>query len=172
MFLLTAVAASPSLRNASKDLNLFQRPDNYKCMSIYGLETNLRNTVCSWAHPATYYMDKLKELGFNTIRLPFSMQYVVEGNYAIMDAIIKHADELGMYVIMDIHRVGNSRQEESPDKGISEYAGLANRDDFINNVIKIMARYQNNKSVTGLNSWNEASLQFLPFIKVYIRILK
>lgn len=154
LFVLLAAVSASTFRNASK-LTTSDAPKHFKCISIYGLETNLKNTVCSWSHPATYYIDKVKELGFNTLRIPLSIQYLVEGNYAVLDSIVKHADDKNMKIIIDIHRVSNDYQQENPDKGIAEYGGVNSRDELLIQVIRIMARYENNKSVIGLNSWNE-----------------
>jgi aryl-phospho-beta-D-glucosidase BglC (GH1 family) len=155
LFNLLAIAYTKTfLRNCSKDINLFLRPNNFKCISIYGLETNLRNTVCSWVHPAIYYIDELKELGFNTIRVPISIQYVVEGKYDVLDSILSHTEKLGMQIFLDVHRVGNNRQEEDPDKGIAEYPGVSSRNELVINVIRILSRYEKNKALIAVNSWN------------------
>lgn len=34
-----------------------------KGVSIYGLETPLGNAVCSWVHPASYYIEYLSKVG-------------------------------------------------------------------------------------------------------------
>jgi hypothetical protein len=61
-----------------------------------------------------------------------------------------------MKIVIDIHRVGNNRQEETPDIGIQEFGrGINNKEDFMLQVIKLMGRYSGNTSVVGVNSWNE-----------------
>lgn len=131
------------------------RPDNFKCISIYGLETNLKNTVCSWRHPATYYIEEVHKMGFNTLRIPVSMQYVTEGDMAVLDSIVDKSDELGIQVFLDIHRVSNEYQQPTPDKGIEEYSGIGSRDDFMNQITKLITRYRSRRSVIAINSWNE-----------------
>ena len=131
------------------------QPKNCKGISIYGLETNLRNTVCSWVHPATYYLDKLKGLGFNTIRIPLSVQYMVENNFDVLDSMVSYMDANDMQWVLDVHRVGNDYQQANPDVGIKEYNGVSDRDELSNQVIKVIARYQYNKSLIGTNTWNE-----------------
>lgn len=131
------------------------RVDPLRCISIYGLETNLRNTVCSWAHPAEYYIEKLHEMGFNTLRIPFSAQYLVERNYDVLDRIIHKAEELHMQIVLDLHRIGNSYQEPDPDKGISESTSISHRDGLMNWMATILTRYFQSPAVIGINSWNE-----------------
>jgi aryl-phospho-beta-D-glucosidase BglC (GH1 family) len=131
------------------------RPRNFKGISIYGLETNLRNTVCSWKHPSSYYIEKLHELGFNSLRVPLSIQYLVEGNYDILDSIVAKAGELDMQVYLDIHRVSNAYQQPDPDKGIVEFDQVSDRDEFMNFVITMLARYFHNPTVVAILSWNE-----------------
>lgn len=154
-FLLALACTTASLFRNSSKLNEFQPPPHIKAISCYGLETNLRNTVCSWVHPAPYYITKFKELGFNSVRVPISVQYLVENNYDVLDSIVKRCDELDLKIVLDIHRIGNNYQEYSPDKGIEEYSGVNNRDEMMMQIIKILTRYVNNKSVGGIVTWNE-----------------
>lgn len=130
-------------------------PANFKGISIYGLETNLKNTVCSWKHPAEYYLGECKRLGMNTFRVPISIQYLVEENYQILDNIVRYCDEEELQVIIDFHRVSNDYQQPNPDQGIKEFNGVATRDEMVNQMIKILQRYVNNASVVCINSWNE-----------------
>lgn len=148
---------STLLRNAysTNTSSLREKHEPIKCISIYGLETNLKNTVCSWKHPAEYYMTKVKELGFNSIRIPVSLQYIVENNFQVLDTIYYTAELIGLKVVLDFHRVSNNRQEEDPDVGIREYNGIQNRQDYINQVIKIISRYEKYTCFIGINSWNE-----------------
>ena len=134
-------------------------PRNFKGISVYGLETNLRNTVCSWKHPAEYYLGKCKELGMNTFRIPISIEYLVESDYRILDNIVRYCDENDLQVIIDFHRVSNDYQQPTPDVGIKEYNGVATRDEMVNQMIKILQRYTNNVSVVCINSWNEVSFR-------------
>lgn len=130
--------------------------DNIRCISIYGLETDLRNTVCSWAHPVEYYISQLHTMGFNTLRIPFSAQYLQERNFEIMDRIVQKSTQLGMQIVLDLHRIGNSYQEPNPDQGIQDSkSGIQSRDQLLNLVSVLLTRYYNSSCVIGLNSWNE-----------------
>ena len=127
----------------------------FKCISIYGLETELRNTVCSWVHPVDYYITQLHSLGFTTLRIPLSMQYIIENNFQVLDQIFYTALFYKMQVIVDFHRVGSNHQEASPDVGINEHDVIRSRDEFKNLVLVVLSRYKDNHSLVGLNSWNE-----------------
>ena len=126
-------------------------PRNFKGISIYGLETNLKNTVCSWKHPAEYYLAECKRLGMNTFRIPVSIQYLVEDDFKILDNIVRFCDKEDLQVIIDFHRVSNDYQQPNPDQGIKEFNGVATRDEMINQMIKILQRYVNNASVVCIN---------------------
>lgn len=129
------------------------QPENFKCLSIYGIETNLRNTVCSWRHPHSYYMEEASKRGFNTFRIPISIQYLVEGNFDILDGIVRKAEEINAQIFLDIHRVSNEYQQPNPDKGIEEYGGVSNRDELFDQVSKMLARYMGSPAVVAVNSW-------------------
>lgn len=129
--------------------------DAMRCISFYGLETNLRNIVCSWKHNPAFYLEKCKESGFNTIRVPVSLQYIVESNFDVLDSLFEECAKRNMSVLLDFHRVSNNRQEESWDQGIKEYSPVHSRHEFLNGVISIVGRYARYPQLVGLNSWNE-----------------
>jgi aryl-phospho-beta-D-glucosidase BglC (GH1 family) len=131
------------------------QPQTIRGISIYGLETNLRNTVCSWSHPAEYYIKEVKKLGFNTIRIPVSLQYVVEAEFQVLDKMVETCNHEGMQIFLDIHRVANTYQQADPDKGIQEFDKISSRDEFSDFVMVLLSRYFHERSIIGVNSWNE-----------------
>lgn len=158
LLLSTAVALIPDASIQMIDTNGTRyafKPKNFKGISIYGLETNLRNTVCSWKHPASYYIEKVHGLGFNSLRVPISIQYLVEGDFTILDEIVQKTEELDMQIFLDIHRVSNAYQQPDPDNGIQEYDQIATRDELMDFVVSMLTRYFHMKSVVAVNSWNE-----------------
>ena len=60
----------------------------YRCISHFGLETDHNGFMCDWTHSVDYYIQKEAELGFNCLRLPFSYQYIQQGNLDKMDFFI------------------------------------------------------------------------------------
>lgn len=156
LFLLLSSSAARQLSIVDQNGTSYTiTPKQFKGISIYGLETNLRNTVCSWKHPADYYIEKLHELGFNSLRIPLSVQYLVEANYDILDRVVLKAGSLDMQVYLDIHRVANAYQQENPDKGIAEFDQVSNRDEFMNLITTLLSRYFHDPTVVAILSWNE-----------------
>lgn len=127
----------------------------YACLSIYGLETPLQNTVCSWKHPGAYYVEQAQKLGFNMIRIPVSIQYLMQTDQSILDALITSCAQLNMWFSLDFHRVTNARQEESWDVGIREYGRLHSRTELRDIMVSAITHYEPIPQFVGLNSWNE-----------------
>ena len=122
--------------------------EHLRCLSIYGLETTLKDFVCSWVHPVDFYVHQASELGFNSLRIPVSIQYIYEGNFEKLRSVIDSAANHGMVVVIDFHRVHSEYQEPTPETGIS-------LDDYILNVLNLLAEFQMYENVVGLNSFNE-----------------
>lgn len=64
-------------------------------------------------------------MGFNTIRVPLSVQYMVENDYHILDEMVNFMDDNDMQWVLDIHRVGNDYQQANWDVGIKEVSYLS-----------------------------------------------
>jgi len=119
-----------------------------KMISIYGIETESRNFVCSWVHPVEYYIERLKDFGFNGIRYPFAHQYVIENNWDRFDAGMYYANLFNMSVILDFHRVVNTHQTYSPLSDLS-------LEQFTQTWFNVLDRYQHYPNLLGHNIWNE-----------------
>lgn len=119
-----------------------------KGISLYGCETELRNFVCSWVHDVEYYVPKLKQMGFNTIRVPFSYQYITENNWQALDHGMDVFFRNNMSVLLDYHRTWNTHQSFDPFENIT-------RDQFISAWLTIIARYSFFPNFKGINAYNE-----------------
>lgn len=117
-------------------------------VSFYGLETPLKDFVCSWQHRPDYYISQLKELGFNHLRVPFSVEWVWGGDFSKMNEIIDSATQHGMHVTLDLHRVWSSHQSPHPTAEVS-------LDTFIDAWIRVLSRYKDNLTVVALDVFNE-----------------
>jgi len=117
-------------------------------INFYGLETPAKDLVCSWQHPPSYYLQHLNGLGFNSIRLPFSYEWVSHGDFSKMDAFFVTAKSLNMSIVLDMHRVWSSHQGPNPVEGIT-------MDQFINQWITVISRYQDRPQLTGIDVFNE-----------------
>lgn len=120
-----------------------------QCMNFYGLETQRNGLVCDWKHQPRYYMEILKEkLSINTIRLPFSYEYIKEGNLEVMDQFMLDAFDLGLRVIFDYHRTWKSHQGPNPEEGITW-------ENFMETWKILLFRYENFTNILGLGVFNE-----------------
>lgn len=120
-----------------------------RCMNFYGLETDRESFVCDWIHEPKWYLYQLKRyMLINTIRLPFSYEYVTKSNMQRMDSFIDDCNDLGLDVILDYHRTWKSHQGYSPEEGIT-------REQFITSWINLARRYYNKKNVIGIGVFNE-----------------
>lgn len=120
-----------------------------KCMNFYGLENDRKGFVCDWVHPPEFYVDKLqRELGINTIRLPFSYEYTTQGDLSKMDNFIQMAKSKNIRIILDYHRTWSSHQGPLPEEGISMQT-------FINAWIHLLHRFQMYDNIFGVGVFNE-----------------
>ena len=111
-----------------------------------GLETNNRALDCFWSHPPEFYISTLNDIGFNSLRIPFSSQYVDEGDFHILDQVFDLAKEHQMTILLDLHRVYNSHQGD-----ITEIS----KDKLIKTWEKILDRYKDQEHLTSVGIWNE-----------------
>lgn len=124
------------------------KPDTIQGINFYGLETPSKDFVCSWQHPPTYYLDKLHDIGFNAVRLPFSYEWVGDNDFSKMDYFFTSCEARNMTIILDMHRVWSSHQGPNPTEGIS-------MNDFIQRWITVMERYVDRPILTGIDIFNE-----------------
>lgn len=116
-------------------------------ISIYGHEVDGRFT-CSQSNPIDYYLQKLQEMGFNSIRVPFSYQYVQSGDFSSMDHFFDIVQNYNMSVVLDFHRVNNHAQSPVPTDGISQEA-------FWDAWVVIANRYKDHPELVALELFNE-----------------
>ena len=124
-----------------------------------------------WARNYRDMMDQMMDSGFNLIRLPISPAVLTEGTgtavnrninpsladasaLEVIDAVIDYADEIGMRVLLDMHRrtAGVGKQED----GLwfsDEYTEA----DLISDWQTIASRYAGNPTVIGADIFNEPS---------------
>lgn len=121
-----------------------------RCMNFYGLETESKDLVCSWKHAPWWYLSRLQagSMAIDTIRVPFSHQYVQEGNFTNLDALMVDSQRLGFRVMLDYHRTFSTHQSPHPDAEISLL-------DFFNTWTTIVDRYVAYSSLFALDLFNE-----------------
>lgn len=145
-------------------------PVKLAAINWYGLETNAYAPQGLWAQSYKIMMNQMVSLGFNAIRLPFSLQLFDSGstpsgiNYTlnpdlaglnglgIMDKIVAYASQIGLKIILDDHRsaAGSSANENGlwHDGGYTE----AN---WINTWTMLAKHYAGNSTVFAADLLNE-----------------
>jgi aryl-phospho-beta-D-glucosidase BglC (GH1 family) len=136
----------------------------------FGMETANYTPHGLWTRGYKEMMDQMKQLGFNTIRLPYSNQALdaaskpnsidynknpdLQGLNAlgIMDKIVDYAGQIGLRIILDHHRstAGNSAQENG-----LWYTPEYPESRWISDWVMLATRYKNNPTVIGADLHNE-----------------
>ena len=132
-----------------------------KCINYYGFETERKKPVCDWVNQPDFYLRTLKEyMDINTIRLPFSYEYVNSGDLSGMDSFIKMSTDYNIQVILDYHRTWASHQGPEPLEKVSMaqishiWATVANR-------------YKDNPYVIGIGVFNEYQGRNVTYLNLY-----
>jgi endoglucanase len=121
-----------------------------KGINMFGWETEHKDLMCNWVHPDyNWHLNKVQELGFNTIRLPFCYQYVADGDWSKMDAFFEVIKNYNLHVVLDFHRLYNTHQSPKPyDENITI-------ENFLLAWETILSRYQDNDKLVGVDIFNE-----------------
>ena len=117
-------------------------------INFYGHETELGKFTCSWQHPTEYYLEKLQQMGFNSLRIPFSYQYIQNGDFSSLDHFFNIVGNYNMTVVLDFHRINNHAQSPVPTDGISQ-------EQFGDAWVTIANRYKDHKELVALELFNE-----------------
>jgi endoglucanase len=120
-----------------------------KGINMFGFETEHRNFMCSWKNDIEWNIAKVKELGFDTIRLPFCLQYIIENDWTNMDIVFETAKKYDMDIVLDFHRLHNTHQSPKP------YDDTYSFDDFKNGWITILERYNDYDNLITVDIFNE-----------------
>ncbi len=133
----------------------------------FGLETESFAPHGLWARSWESLLDQIQELGFNTIRLPYSNELLdpsslpnninydlnpeLEGltGLEIMDKIIEGAGSRGIRVILDRHRPDSNAQSEL------WYTDKFDEERWISDWVMLAERYKGNDTVIGMDLHNE-----------------
>ncbi len=175
-YLITILPVSTSIKAQNLDylhtdgnriLDAQGKPVLVTGISWFGLETENYAPHGLWARSLPSLLDQIVELGFNTIRLPYSNQLFDPGsvpngiNYdlnpdlvglnglEIMDKIIAGARERGLKVILDRHRPDSHSQSEL------WYTPQYNEERWINDWVMLAKRYAGDDTVIGADLHNE-----------------
>jgi endoglucanase len=134
----------------------------------FGIETENHAPHGLWARGYQEMLQQIKSLGYNTIRLPFSVQmlsedklkgidYSIGSNRAlagkspieVMDEIIQEAGRQGLLILLDSHRLNDQRIPEL------WYGDGYTEEDWIKSWQQLTERYKNQPNVIGADLKNE-----------------
>lgn len=134
----------------------------------FGMETETHAPHGLWKRDYKDMLLQIKNLGYNMIRLPYSVQglrsvevsgidFSIGSNQElenktpieIMDAIVEEAQRQGLLILLDSHRLN--------DKRIPElwYGDGYSEADWINTWLQLAQRYKNQSNVIGADLKNE-----------------
>lgn len=123
-----------------------------RCINFYGLETPYKNFVCSWKNSPEFYLRRLQDdMGINTVRLPFSYEYIASGDVVMLESFIQLCQRLGIDIILDWHRTWSSHQGAVPEEGIT-------LDIFVSAWMNLLDRFKVYANVKGVGIFNEIQL--------------
>ena len=123
-----------------------------------------------WMDSYQNHMKQMQDLGFNTIRLPYSDAMLDNGrmptgidysknpdlrgktSLEVFDKIIEHADKIGMKIILDHHRSGDGA---SANENGLWYTSQYPESKMIDNWKMLATRYKGNDAVIGADLHNE-----------------
>ncbi|MEM6677759.1 MAG: cellulase family glycosylhydrolase [Pseudomonadota bacterium] len=144
-------------------------PVQIRAVNWFGAENDVRAPHGLWQRPMTEMMDQMVAEGFNAIRLPFSVENILDNQPAtsvqgdpslaglttleIFDRIVAYAEEIGIKIILDAHRITQGNGAE----GIW-YAGGFDEDDWIDAWQLLANRYGDSPAVIGADLLNEPHL--------------
>lgn len=134
----------------------------------FGLETETHAPHGLWARDYKELVAQIKSLGYNFIRLPYSVQMFKDTKVTgidfskganaslkgktpveVMDAIIQEAGRQGLMVLLDSHRLNNKRIPEL------WYGDGFTEEDWIKAWTDLAKRYQSQANVIGADLKNE-----------------
>lgn len=116
----------------------------------FGFETQYSNLMCMWNNqPIDWHVDKMKNLHFNYIRLPFSLDFVNSNNWENMDSFFDITMQKNMSVLLDFHRLNSNNQSPLP------YDSSHSFNDFLNGWETILNRYSKYTNLLAVDVFNE-----------------
>ena len=122
-------------------------------VSWFGFETQDRNLQCLWTHDLQWNLAKMTELGFNSIRLPFSYDFVAAGKWERMDEFFDAVQKTNLSVALDFHRIDDTHQSAKP------YNDRVSFDNFLEAWNTILGRYHTVKNLVAVDTFNEYQSQ-------------
>lgn len=164
----TMTINAPLSTRGSQIVDATGRPVLLRGVNWFGLETGNHAPDGLWVRDYKDMLAQIKSLGYNTIRLPYSVQSLrsdkVSGiNYSlgsnkdlegktpleVMDAVIQEAERQGILILLDSHRLNDQRIPEL------WYGDNFTEADWIDTWKMLATRYKDRANVIGADLKNE-----------------
>ncbi len=163
------IADGPLSTSGNQVIDVNGNSVQIRAVNWFGAENDVRAPHGLWSRPMTDMMDQMVAEGFNAIRLPFSVQNILEDQVAtsvagdpslaglttleIFDRIVDYAEQIGIKIILDAHRITQGNGAE----GIW-YSGQYDETDWIDAWEILANRYGDSTAVIGADLLNEPHL--------------
>jgi len=115
-------------------------------LSLSGIETQLYDTDFRWKHPSKYYLEKLSQMGFNYLRMPFSAEYVRLSDFSALDRVFKEAKQYNMKILLDYHRTYSGHQGDFSETTLNQFLKVWET---------IINRYKDDDTLQAIGLYNE-----------------
>jgi endoglucanase len=134
----------------------------------FGMETDLQVPHGLWLRDYKEMLSQIKQLGYNVIRLPYSVQALRSNQISgvdfslgsnqemqgktpleVMDLVIQEAQRQGLLILLDSHRLNNQQIPEL------WYGDGFTEEDWISTWKMLAARYRHQPNVIGADLKNE-----------------
>lgn len=145
---------------------------SWRGLSWFGFETQDFVVNGLWAHSMDYYLDRLRENGFNFLRVPFSAEWVLYNptirptsaavqadpslssltSFEILDRLIDGCASRDMDVMLDLHRL---HKEYISEVWYSPTDDLFPAEAFFTVWTTVLSRYANCSNVVAVDLLNE-----------------
>lgn len=158
----------PLSTRGSQIVDVTGQPVLLKGVNWFGLETENHSPHGLWVRDYKDMLAQIKSLGYNVIRLPYSVQSLrsqqvsginfslgsnkdLEGKTSIevMDAVIQEAERQGILILLDCHQLNDQRIPEL------WYGDGFTEADWIDTWKMLATRYKNQANVIGADLKNE-----------------
>lgn len=131
-----------------------KKSSSYRCINFYGLETETKNFVCHWKHAPSWYLDEMiKHIEIDSVRVPFSRDYLLDSDMTVMDEFIYECAIRDLDVILDHHRTFEDHQGPSPEE--DSYT----QQDWIDALIFVLDRYKDTPNIKAITLFNEFQIE-------------
>lgn len=141
-------------------------------VSFFGFETSAKAVHMLWCNPLQFHINKIAEIGFNTIRVPISedlimsdwdntypQEGIINPNYPeahmksieVLDYLFDLTAGKNISILFDIHRLNTDSQAPKPFLDNTVYTFVR----FMDAWVKLLDRYHTRWNLMGIDPFNE-----------------